>query len=194
MQTALILANIGKYIDLQAEEAAFFVSLLKEKQVKRKEHLLREGEICFYSIFVNAGCLCSYARDKNGSEHILQFAPTGSWITDMYSMSTRQPGELNMEAVIDSKVLLLHVDDREKLMLKVPKFERFFRINAEDSLIIFYQRLLENLCLPARDRYLLFCKRYPTLIKQITQKQIAAYIGITPEFLGEMQAEMLRKP
>lgn len=109
-------------------------------------------------------------------------------------MSTRQPGELNMEAVIDSKVLLLHVDDREKLMLKVPKFERFFRISAEDSLIIFYQRLLENLRLPARDRYLLFCKRYPTLIKQITQKQIAAYIGITPEFLGEMQAEMLRKP
>jgi hypothetical protein len=28
MQTALILANIGKYIDLQAEEVAFFVSLL----------------------------------------------------------------------------------------------------------------------------------------------------------------------
>ena len=194
MQTALILANIGKYIDLQAEEAAFFVSLLKEKQVKRKEHLLREGEICFYSIFVNAGCLRSYTIDKNGSEHILQFAPSDYWITDVYSMLQKQPGELNIEALRDTEVLLLHIDDREKLMLKVPRFERFFRIHAENSLIIFCQRILENLSVPARDRYLLFCKRYPNLAEMLPQKQVAAYIGVTPEFLSKMRAEMLRKP
>ena len=193
MQSALILENIGKQIDLQAEEADFFVSLLKEKQVKRKEHLLQEGEICIHSIFVNAGCLRSYTLDKNGSEHILQFAPPGWWIADMYSMLTRQPGELNIEALEDTEVLLLHVDDREKLLLKVPKFERFFLIIVEDFMITFRQRLMGNLGLPARDRYLLFCSRYPTLIEKLPQKQIAAYIGVTPEFLSEIQTEMLRK-
>lgn len=193
MQTALILANISKHIDLQTDEAAFFISLLKEKQVKRKQHLLRENEACYHSIFVNSGCLRGYTLDKNGYEHILQFAPPGWWIADMYSMLTRQPGELYIEALEDTEVLLLHIDDREKLMLEVPRFERFFRIIIENSLITFRQRLMENLGLPARDRYLLFCKRYPTLIEQLPQKQIAAYIGVTPEFLSKMRAEMVKK-
>jgi CRP-like cAMP-binding protein len=192
MQSALILENIGKQIDLQAEEADFFVSLLKEKQIKPQEYLLQEGEICIHSIFVNAGCLRSYTLDKKGSEHILQFAPSGWWIADMYSMLTRQPGELYIEAIEDTEVLLLHVDDREKLLLKVPKFERFFLINVADFMITFRQRLMGDLGLPARDRYLLFCSRYPTLIEKLPQKQIALYIGVTPEFLSEMRAEMLR--
>jgi CRP-like cAMP-binding protein len=108
-------------------------------------------------------------------------------------MLTRQPGELYIEALEDTEVLLLHIDDREKLMLQVPRFEHFFRIIIENSLITFRQRLMENLGLPARDRYLLFCKRYPTLIEQLPQKQIAAYIGVTPEFLSKMRAEMLKK-
>ncbi len=192
MQTSLILANIGKHIELQADEAGFFLSLLKEKQIKRKQHLLRENEVCFHSVFVNSGCLRGYTLDKNGYEHILQFAPPGWWIADMYSMLTRQPGELYIEALEDTEVLLLHIDDRNRLMQEVPKFERFFRIIIENSLITFRQRLMENLGLPARERYLLFCKRYPTLIECLPQKQIAAYIGVTPEFLSKMRAEMLR--
>ncbi|MDO8367683.1 MAG: Crp/Fnr family transcriptional regulator [Saprospiraceae bacterium] len=192
MQTSLILANVSKHIDLQADESDFFLSLLKEKRVKRKQHLLRENDVCLQSVFVNTGCLRGYTLDKNGYEHILQFAPPGWWIADMYSMLTRQPGELFIEALEDTEVLLLHIDDRDRLMREVPKFERFFRIIIENSLITFRQRLMENLGLPARDRYLLFCKRYPTLIERLPQKQIAAYIGVTPEFLSKMRAEMLR--
>ena len=193
MQTSLILANVGKHIDLQADEAAFFASLLKEKQVKRKQLLLRENEICLHSAFVNTGCLRGYTVDKNGYEHILQFAPAGWWIADMYSMLTWQPGELFIDALEDTEVLLLHVDDRDLLMREIPKFERFFRIILENSLVSFRQRLLENLGLPALERYLLFCKRYPTLIDHLPQKQIAAYIGVTPEFLSKMRAEMRAK-
>ena len=193
METSLILKNVSKHIDLQTDEASLFISLLKEKQVKRKQHLLREHEVSYHSIFVNSGCLRGYSLDKNGYEHILQFAPPGWWIADMYSMLTLLPGELFIEALEDTEVLLLHIEDRERLMREVPKFERFFRIIIENSLITFRQRLLENLGLPARERYLLFCKRYPTLIECLPQKQIAAYIGVTPEFLSKMRAEMRRK-
>ena len=189
----MILANIGKHIELDETEVDFFLSFLKEKKIKRKQHLLRQNEVCFYSIFVNSGCLRGYTLDKNGYEHILQFAPAGWWIADMFSMLTRQPGELFIEALEDTEVLLLHVDDREILMKEVQKFERFFRIILENSLITFRQRLMENLGLPAMERYLLFCKRSPTLIEQLPQKQIAAYIGVTPEFLSKMKAELLRK-
>lgn len=189
---SLLLENVGKFIDLQEDEAHFFVSLLKEKTIKRKQHLLRENEVCYYSTFVNTGCLRGYTLDKNGYEHILQFAPPGWWIADMYSMLSGQPGDLYIEALEDTEVLLLQIEDRERLMQEIPKFERFFRIIIEKSLITFRQRLMENLGLPALERYLLFCKRYPTLIERLPQKQVAAYIGVTPEFLSKMRAGMLR--
>ncbi|MDX2279790.1 MAG: hypothetical protein NW218_09390 [Saprospiraceae bacterium] len=47
MNTELILQNVEKHIHLDAAEAEFFVSLLQEKRIKRKDYLLRQGEVYF---------------------------------------------------------------------------------------------------------------------------------------------------
>jgi hypothetical protein len=82
--------------------------------------------------------------------------------------------------------------DQEKLYTKVPKFERFFRIIIEKSLIAYQQRLMDNLSLTAQERYLKFCLTYPSIINDIPQKQVAAYIGVTPEFLSKLKAKTLK--
>lgn len=193
MPNQLLLDQLSKHVSLDAEESAYFLSLLTEKQLRRKQYLLQEGEVCHHSIFVDTGCLRGYTVDKNGYEHILQFAPPGWWITDMFSLLSGQPGDLFIEALEPSSVRLLHIRDREKLLEQIPKFERFFRIIAENSLVNFRQRLIENLSLSARERYLSFCRRYPTLIECLPQKQIALYIGVTPEFLSKMRAGLLKE-
>jgi CRP-like cAMP-binding protein len=193
MQDTLILQNIAKHIQLSPTEKAHFSSLLTLKKLKKKQFLLQEGEICRHSAFVTSGCLRGYTVDTNGFEHILQFAPTDWWIADMYSLLTAQPGNLNIDAMEDSEVLLLAKKDQEQLYQDIPKFERFFRIITENSLVTNRQRLLDSLSLTAQQRYEAFCARYPTLINQLPQKQIAAYIGVTPEFLSKMRADLLRK-
>lgn len=189
----LILRNIAKHIALTPAEQAHFVSLLIPKKIKKKQFLLREQEICRYSAFVTQGCLRGYTVDTNGFEHILQFAPPDWWIADMYSLIAQQPGSLNIDALEETELLLLSKKDQEQLYLEVPKFERFFRIITENSLVTNRQRLLDNLSLSAQQRYELFCQRYPSLIHCLPQKQIAAYIGVTPEFLSKMKADWLRK-
>jgi len=136
--------------------------------------------------FVTKGILRSYTVDKNGFEHVLQFAPPGWWIADMYSLITQQPGSLSIDAVEDSDVLLLPKQELDKLYNEIPAFERFFRILAENALVTFQQRLIDNLSLTAKERYANFCKRYPLLIERLPQKQVASYIGVTPEFLSKM--------
>ena len=79
-----------------------------------------------------------------------------------------------------------------KLYEKIPKFERFFRIIVEKSLVAFQQRLMDNLSLTAQERYLKFCTTYPAIINTIPQKQVAAYIGVTPEFLSKLKAKYLK--
>lgn len=189
----LILNNISGYIQLSETEKQIFVSMLKPMTLKRKQMLLKTGEICRYSSFVIQGCLRGYSIDENGDEHVLNFAPQNWWIADMYSLIIQKPGVLNIEALEDTQILTLSKIHQEELYVKVPVFERFFRIITENSLVSYQQRLLDNLSLTAEERYNNFCKRYPTLITALPAKQIASYIGVTPEFFSKMKHHLLLK-
>jgi CRP-like cAMP-binding protein len=192
MPADLIIDSVTRHVQLSAEEKQYFLSLLKPRSFKRKAFLLQEGQVCKYSTFVTQGCLRGFTFDKNGFEHVLNFAPVGWWIADMYSLLIQKPGILNIQAQDDAEVLLLSKADQEKLYLEVPRFERFFRIITENSLVAFQQRLIDNLSLTAEERYHNFCRQYPTLIYTLPKKQIASYIGVTPEFFSRMQHKMLK--
>lgn len=188
----LILQNIAKHIRLDDAETDLFLSLLETRNIKSKQFLLEEGQICKHSTFVINGCLKGFTVDKNGFEHILNFAAPGWWIADMYSLLSQQPGQLNIQASSPSEVLLLSKTNQEKLYREVPKFERFFRILTENSLVAYQQRVLDNLSLSAEERYQHFCQKYPSLVQTLPQKEIASYIGVTPEFFSKMRARLLR--
>ena len=186
MDVTILLKNIATHISLNNEEEAYFVSFLQHKKKKKKHFLYQEGDINKFQAFVAEGCLRSYSIDKNGFEHVLQFAPPGWWIGDIQSIITQEPGTLYIDAVEDSEVLLLFKKDLEKIYTTVPKLERFFRILAENALATYQHRLIGNLSLSAKERYENFCRLYPSLIQCLPQKQVAAYIGVTPEFLSKM--------
>ena len=190
MDYSLILSAISRYVSLDSEEQREFTSALGLKKFAAREVILREGEVCKYSAFVVRGTLRSYTIDKHGVEHILSFAPKGWWIADMYSLLSRKPGVLTIEAMDDSEAFVLAKKDQEQLYLKIPKLERFFRILTENSLIASQQRLIDNLSLTAQERYLKFCNTYPGLIDKVPQKLVAAYIGVTPEFLSKMKKKI----
>jgi CRP-like cAMP-binding protein len=193
MSFELLLANISKFIHLDKTEEEIFLSHLQSKHIKRKQFVLNDGEICKHSFFVTVGCLRGFSVDKNGNEHVLSFAPPDWWIADMYSLISQKPGIQNIEALEDTEVIMLSKSNQEKLYHEVPKFERFFRILTEKSLVANQQRIVDNLSLTAEERYGIFCKRYPTLIDHLPQKQIASYIGVTPEFFSRMRSGLLRK-
>ncbi|MBA2611922.1 MAG: Crp/Fnr family transcriptional regulator [Bacteroidetes bacterium] len=192
MDHSLIFKNISKHISLTATEKEYFSSLLEFKKIKTKTFLLRSGEVCKHSSFVTIGCLRAFTVDKSGVEHILSFAPQDWWVGDMYSLLSQKPGNLNIEAMVDTEVVMLSKNNQEKLYNKVPKFERFFRIITEKSLVAYQQRLMDNLSLTAQERYVKFCTTYPAIINTIPQKQVAAYIGVTPEFLSKLKAKYLK--
>jgi CRP-like cAMP-binding protein len=189
----LLLNNVSKYIHLTDAEKVILFGYLKPKSIRRKEFILNEGEICKYSAFVTSGCLRGFTVDKNGIEHVLGFAPPEWWIADLYSLFSQKPGTLNIEALEDTETILLSKVNQEKLYHEVPKFERFFRILTENSLVATQQRIVDNMSLTAEDRYSFFCKRYPTLVDHLPQKQIASYIGVTPEFFSRMRSGLIRK-
>ncbi len=188
----VILKNISRHIVLTSSEEEHFCSVLRKTSIKRKNYFLEEGAAAKDVAFVINGCLRAYSIDNNGFEHILQFAPQDWWITDMYSFVSGKSGTLFVDAVEDTEALLLSREDQLQLFNDIPKFERYFRILTEKSLVSSRQRMMDNLSLTAQERYETFCNYYPTLINALPQKMIASYIGVTPEFLSKMKAMLLR--
>ncbi|CAM4362036.1 Crp/Fnr family transcriptional regulator [Flavobacterium terrigena] len=188
-----ILQNIAKHVSLTSDEEKLFLSKIEFKSYKAKTILLSPGEIANSTYFVNSGILRSFTINDNIIEHVLHFACEGWWIGDMYSFISQKPGNLFIEVLEDAEVVIITKENQQELYLQIPKLERFFRILAENSLVSHQERLMDNLSLTAEERFEKFCTKYPTLIQKISQKNIASYIGVTPEFFSKMKSKMLRK-
>lgn len=186
----LLLHNIARHIQLTPREEHFFISLLRVRRLKKKEFLLRAGEVCRHEGFVLEGCLRNYYLDDKGAEHILQFSVEDWWTSDLYSLLTQSPATQYIDALEDSVVALLEKDDLERLYREVPAFERFFRIMLQNAFVAQQQRILQNIGSTGEERYLAFRKKYPALEQRLPQHQIAAYLGITPEFLSKIRGKL----
>ena len=190
MNTGLILKNVSKHISLDQTEIDFFISLLEYRKIKKKELLIREGDIVRHDHFVLKGCFKTYSVDDKGNEHIILFAPEDWWTGDLYSFLTEKPSGFYTEALEDSEILQISKTNQQRLYDEVPKFERFFRIIFQNALVAQFQRIDQNLSMTADEKYLEFRNKYPQLEQRLPQKQIAAFLGITPEFLSMIRRKM----
>lgn len=188
----LILKNIGRHISLTADEQNLFTSLLQARMLSRKEFLLSPGEISRFENFVNKGCLRVYSIDNKGNEHIVMFAPEDWWAGDMYSFLTQTKATFYIDALEDAELWQIEKSDLELLYERVPQFNRLFRILLQNAFVAQQQRISQNLAENAEKRYELFLQKYKGLDQRIPQKQIAAYLGITPEFLSSLRNKLAK--
>lgn len=189
----LILKNISRFITLTPEEEQYFTSLLKIKKLKKKQYLLQEGDVSRHQFFVDKGCLRTYTVDVKGQEHIIQFAIEDWWTGDMYSFLTQTPGRYTIDALEDTELLCLEKNALEELYIKVPKFEKFFRHLLQNAFVALQERIIANLSQPADERYCTFIDKYPLMEKRLPLKQIASYLGITPESLSRIRSNYKNK-
>ncbi len=189
MSTDLLYANISKHIHLTEDEKAHLASVMHEIQVARQELLVQQGSSCNYIYFVNDGILRAYHLSPNGKDSTMMFALSDWWITDMYCFLNDQSSMVNIQAVEPCTVLRLSKNDFDELFNAVPSFDTYFRILIQNAYCREQLRTIENLSLPAKERYDRFLTKYPQIAQKVTLKQVASYLGITPEFLSAIRAQ-----
>ncbi len=193
MDFELIFKNVARHIKLNDEEHEYFLSLLQPRHIKRKDYLLRQGEICRNEHFILKGCVRVYTIDEDGQEHIVMFGIEDWWVGDLYSFLTQTPATFFIDALEDTDILQISKPNLDNLYEKVPKFERFFRIILQNAFVAQQQRINKNLAYTAEERYLDFVKSYPQLEQRLPQKQVSSYLGITPVFLSMLRRKLASK-
>jgi len=189
-----LLSYFDRLIPLDKEEKELVSAKFHPRLFRKRQYVLQEGDLCTQLCFVVRGCLRLYKIDEKGNTHILQFAAENYWINDLGSFHGVKPSALNIDALEDTVVLQISREDLIALYIQAPRFDRIFRVLLENSFIRMQERLLQNISSTAEDRYQSFLEIYPHLINRLSQVQIAAYLGITPEFLSRLRNRRTKTP
>jgi CRP-like cAMP-binding protein len=184
---AFLRTHLEKYVSLTSDEFEIFSTLVRLTTLKKDEFLLHSGDVCKFETFVTKGCLKSFYEDENGFQHVQDFLIEGWWAEDLYSFFTKTPSHSSIRAIENTRVIQISKNNLEKLYEKVPKFERFFRLLFQRAYIAQREQINSILSTPANERYLNFLTQKPYAENRFTQRDIASYLGITPQFLSTLK-------
>jgi CRP-like cAMP-binding protein len=172
------------------EEIATIQSLVIPKQLKKKEFLLRHGEVCRFYTFVCSGCLRSYRIDDKGREHILSFSPANHWVSDRVSLVTGSPSDEFIDALEDSFIIQLSAGNFKTLLRDIPNFEILHTTMIKDDCNSSRDRIYMMTNHQAAERYRQFIRFFSQLHQRLPIFMIASYIGVTRETLTRIRSTM----
>ena len=187
MRYAKLYENFSRNTLIGESEYQRIEDLLVKRYIKKKRALIERGEVSRYVYFVLNGSVRSYTLDQSGVEHVMQFAFEGHWITDLSSFITQTPGEMILEAIEDTDVLLLAHHDLQLLFEEIPALEKFFRKLYERAYVSLQKRVTNRESVPAKERYLELIALRPHIAQRMPLIYIASYLGITPESLSRIR-------
>lgn len=188
-----LLTHFSNYIPLNEEEIDELSKRVIERDIKRKQFILQKNDVCNKYTFVVSGLFKMYTVDKNGVEHILQFASENDWICDINSFHNKKQSSLYIDAIEPSVILQIDNCNLMYLFNRYQKFDRTFRVLIENKFIELENRILQNISAKAEERYQFFLEQYPNICNRIPNVLIASYLGITPEFLSKIRNAISKK-
>lgn len=163
------------------------------RTVHKKEYLLKQNDVNSYIGFISKG-MFRYARiDNIGNEHIVGYSFEKEFVGEYAANLCNRESLVNIQAITDSDVYIIKYADITKLWNSSMEYQRLGRIVAEQLFVMTYRRLIDSYCSTPEERYIDLMKRYPNLKELIPLKEIASFIGITPETLSNIRRRLLKK-
>ncbi|WP_184549274.1 Crp/Fnr family transcriptional regulator [Mucilaginibacter sp. FT3.2] len=190
MRSSFLFDNFNKYARITESDFEQIEKVMSKRFVKKRRTLLTAGDVSRYIYFIEKGALRSFTIDKEGTEHVIQLALEDHWIADLYSFVTQVPGNVNIEAIEDSEVLLLPHHELDLLYDQVPALERYFRHLFQRAYVGLQQRLNTTVSLNAEDRYRMLIHDFPQVAARVPLIYVASFLGITPESLSRIRKQL----
>ena len=134
--------------------------------------------------------MCNYI---DGTEHIVQFALEGRFITDLYSFLTNEPSIYNIDAIEDSELVLISKSASDELQKRSTKYLEYILFETSEFYIDLERRLTYTISLTIDERYKDLITHYPDIIQRVPQHMIASYMGLTPETLSRVRRRISTK-
>ncbi|MBR9854446.1 MAG: Crp/Fnr family transcriptional regulator [Algicola sp.] len=186
-------SHLLTYSDFTEEEIAQVLYHFEEKRFKKKDFIIRTGQIDRYQYFISHGCVRGYIVDYNGKEHNIAFRFEEFWFGDMESFTNNTKAHYNYQALEDLTVLAISKTNWDKISNEIPAFVEYSRNLFRNAMISQQNRIAKHLMQTAEQRYEQLITEHPHVLQRISLKNIASYLGVTPEFISILRKKVAKK-
>jgi len=168
-----------------------FYELLKAEgktvQKSKNEHIFMQGEEDRSLYYVQSGLLKAYYTSDEGKEFVKSFISVNDIICSLTSAYSEDSCSFSLVCLQDSLIIRIPFP----VLLEYSKEHHEIANNMIEVLLNFSmkkeKREYQFLCLSAEQRYRLLEKHSPNIVEQVTQNDIARYLGITPVALSRIK-------
>ncbi len=187
-----MIADIFKKVNVSNVDIQLIESKFSKIELRRKEFLVEPGTVVRDLYYIEKGCLRTYLIDNSGKEHTLQFAVNDWWISDYITLFNEKTNSAvsYIECIKDVIAYQISKDDFNLLCKEIPGVAHYHINKLENAFASFQNRILQNLTLDAKQRYINFIDTYPDIEKNVRNYHIASFLGITTESLSRIRKEI----
>ena len=148
------------------------------------------GKVATHLQFIEDGLLRVYILDNDARDVTIQIGIGNMWVNNLYSFLNQVPSNCYVEILEPSILYRISKQDLEKLFVKVPIMETFFRLKIQQAYCRLQDRTLNQVNKSAEERYLEFQSRYGKIETLVPQYIIASYLNISPEHLSKVRNKL----
>jgi CRP-like cAMP-binding protein len=159
------------------------------KTLKKGMFLIQEGKICNEIAFIKSGILRSFYINNEGEEITNCITFENELMSAFSSFITQKPTEENIQAVVDTELLILKRSDMELLYENSSAWQKVGRYLTEMQYVELEQRTVSFQKNSAKQRYEKLIEHHSNYIKYIPLQYLASYLGITPRHLSRLRKE-----
>lgn len=183
------MANFNPYID--KIDIDFWRELCTKEgklcHYKKGEYFLHRGERTKYFGFIELGYFKYTIIDTDGNEHITGLALCNTLAGDFYSSIRNELSLVDLKAMTDSDVWVCSTNFLRQILKENIELRCFI---AEELFRQSHGRYLNLYRQSPKERYLELIERCPDLLQDITLKDLASYLQITPTYLSRIRKEI----
>lgn len=176
------------FADFTDKELLNISSCFSPKTIRKGKYVLKAGDICKDFIFVKTGCIRMFYL-SGGIEVSAWFSLNNSIAMEVQSFISQSPSICFLQTIEDSEIYILSKTKLESLYLTQPKTQELMRKIWEAALVMVIPRFSSLQNDTAEKRYL-DLMRNPELMRQIPQKYLASFIGVTPTSLSRIRKKI----
>ena len=169
------------------EDHEIINSYFTPKEFKEGDFLLEEGKVCREMFFVSKGVLRIASINDKAVELTYFFYKENHFCSVLQSFNDETPSGPFIQACCDAEVLCISKKKLHELYKKLPYMkeliDQFNQLHLIDKINIRNHYLGED----AENKYKIFITQNPEIALRVSLKDIASYLGITPQSLSRIR-------